>query len=339
MKIFSKKAAALNSNFAAAKKNKNDEFYTQLTDIEKEIFNYEYLLRGKKILCNCNDGFSSGFWRYFSQNFIRLKLKSLTAVKYTSDKPSYMLEMYFENCEVKTVKTNLSGNGDFRSDECIRLLKKSDIVITNPPFSLFREYIALLLKFNKSFLLVGGLNAATYKDVFMNFKENKLWFGVNSVQNFIDQDGKIRTFGNILWYTNLNHKKLCEKLTLYRKYSESEYAAYDNFPAIEVGRAADIPYDYNGIMGVPISFLTKYDPEQFEIVGITNCNSKYTLSPIKWYENAVQHKPDGTIRNGSKVNTAAVILLKERPLGAYYTASNADGYLVCVYVRVLIKLK
>ncbi|MCM1059838.1 MAG: adenine-specific methyltransferase EcoRI family protein [Eubacterium sp.] len=339
MKIYSKKVAALNSNFAAAKKNKNDEFYTQLSDIEKEIFNYEYLLRGKKILCNCNDDFSSGFWRYFSHNFIRLRLKSLTAVKYTSDKPSYMLEMYFENDEVKTVKTNLSGNGDFRSDECIRLLEKSDIVITNPPFSLFREYIALLLKFNKRFLIVGNSNAVTYKDVFMNFKDNKLWFGVNSVRNFIQQDGKICSFGNILWYTNLNYEKQYEKLKPYKKYSESAYSVYDNFPAIEVGRAADIPYDYNGLMGVPISFLTKYNPEQFEIIGMTNCNSKYALSPVKWYENAVQHKLDGTIGNGNKVNTAAAILLKERPSGTYYTASNADGYLVCVYVRVLIRLK
>lgn len=339
MKMSFKRTVALNSNFAAAKRNKNDEFYTQFSDIEKEIGNYENLLCGKKILCNCNDGFSSGFWLYFSQNFIRLKLKWLTTVKYMSDEPSYMLEMYSEKDEVKTVKTNLSGNGDFRSNECIRLLEKSDIVITNPPFSLFREYVALLLKFNKRFLIVGSSNAVTYKDVFMNFKDNKLWFGVNFVKNFVQQDGKICSFGNILWYTNLNYEKRYDKLMLYKKYSESAYAVYDNFPAIEVGKTADIPYDYNGLMGVPISFLTKYNPEQFEIVGMTNCNSKYALSPIKWYENAVQHKLDGTTGSGSKVNTAAVILLNERPSGTYYTASNADGYLVCVYVRVLIRLK
>lgn len=339
MKTYPKKTAALNSNFAAAKKNKNDEFYTQISDIEKEIFNYENLLRGKKILCNCNDGLSSGFWRYFSQNFIRLKLKWLTAVKYTYDKPSYMLEMYSENGEVKTVKTTLLGNGDFRSDECIKLLEKSDIVITNPPFSLFREYIALLLKFNKKFLIVGSLNAVTYKDVFMNFKDNKLWLGVNPVKNFIKRDGKICTFGNILWYTNLNYEKRCEKISLRKKYSESAYILYDNFSAIEVGRVADIPYDYNGLMGVPISFLTKYNPEQFEIVGMTNCGSEYAVRPVKRYENAVQYKLDGTAKKGSKVNSAPAILVKERPSGTYYTASNADGYLVCVYVRVLIRLK
>lgn len=268
-----------NKNLNKARKAKQDEFYTQITDIEKELRHYHEHLTGKVIFCNCDDPLESNFWKFFYLNFKFLGLKKLVATHYDPEKPSYALEYNGH----RTLKTPLKQNGDFRSPECIKLLKSSDIVITNPPFSLFREYVAQLMEYNKKFLIIGNQNAITYKEIFLLIKENKIWLGYKSgdmafqVPNYYesretryweDELGtKWRSFGNICWYTNLDIEKRHEKLILYKKYNPVEYPKYDNYDAINVDKTKDIPMDYKGIMGVPISFLNKHNREQFEIIG------------------------------------------------------------------------
>jgi len=251
---------AVNKNLHKAKREKNDEFYTQLIDIEKELEHYKEHLKGKIIYCNC-DKQESKFNTYFSTNFERLQIKKL-----------------------------LISDGDFRNEECIELLKQSDIVVTNPPFSLFRKYVAQLMEYEKKFLILGPINAITYKEIFPVIKENKMWLGPSiysgdrefqipeSVVN-LDQVSTIRIGKNgkkiyitkaiVRWYTNLSHKKRNEELILVQNYkgSENDYPKYDNYDAIEVSRVKNIPKDYNGAMGVPISFLDKHNPNQFEILG------------------------------------------------------------------------
>lgn len=251
-----------NRNLHKAKKARADEFYTQYADIEKEIQNYN--LDGKKIYCNCDDYRYSNFVKYFKDNFNTLKISYLTASNYDIGECSYKYE--YDGTEEKI--TALKGNGDFRSEECVALLKESDIVITNPPFSLFREYITLLMKYDKKFLIIGNQNAITYKDIFPLINENKLWLGMNYCKEFIQQNGEIKNFGNICWFTNISNKKRNTPLDLYKKYSAEEYPTYDNYDAIDCGKTAEIPMDYDGVIGVPITFLDKYCPEQFDILDI-----------------------------------------------------------------------
>ena len=304
-----------NTNLHTARKTKNDEFYTQLTDIEKELRHYSKHFKGKTVLCNCDDPFESNFFKYFVLNFNKLKLKKLITTCYEG---SAVTE--YRNGKAKPYKavvttvydtagnggvnsedirnlfklggnelTELDGDGDFRSKECLKLLDEADIVVTNPPFSLFREYVKVLIEHKKKFVIMGNINAVTYKEFFPLIKEGMVWPGVsfNKTMEFILPDdcqkwdyrmADGRKVGKVLvaWYTNLDNKKRHEEPILVKKYAghEEEYPHYDNYDAIEVNRVANIPYDYDGIMGVPITFMDKYNPDQFEIIGATESEGK-----------------------------------------------------------------
>ena len=286
-----------------AKKQKVDEFYTRLFDIESEVMQYKDHFRGKTILCNCDDPRVSQFFYFFYSRFNGLGLKRLIATCYKNLNPDLFTQNLDEQAvyciydsknrsdDVYTdyetfIKQNewgiLKRDGDFRSPECIELLKQSDIVVTNPPFSLFREYVEQLMEYNKKFLIIGSQNAITYKNIFRFIKNDKLWLGISPSGMCFDVpegyskttkviNGKVYGWqGSACWFTNLSHSKRNEKLILYKKYNKKDYKKYDNFDAIEISKVSDIPLDYDGIMGVPITFLYKYNPEQFEIVGITN---------------------------------------------------------------------
>lgn len=275
-----------NNNLTNAKKAKNDEFYTQLTDIEKEMRHYKSFFKDKVVYCNCDDARESNFFKYFSLNFEHLGLKKLITTGYKADGKGVVLiyesdkngNRMVEDSEIVTKE--LEGNGDFRSAECIEFLKEADVVVTNPPFSLFREYVAQLMEYGKKFLIIGNQNAITYKEIFPYIKNNELWLGVHSNKTMefsmpMSYEGdtvvgnrKIGKVPAISWFTNINHKKHNEPLDLYRKYDATAYPKYDNYDAIEVSKVADIPMDYDGVMGVPITFLDKYCPSQFEIVGL-----------------------------------------------------------------------
>lgn len=264
---------AKNSNLHAAKVAKNDEFYTMLTDIEKEMSHYKDFFKGKVVYCNCDDARESNFFKYFSLNFEFLGLKKLITTGYKAEGKGVVLiyegdkngNRKVEDDEI--VVRELEGSGDFRSEECIEFLKEADVVVTNPPFSLFRGYVKQLMDYGKKFIIIGSMNAITYREVFPLIQNNELWLGNQNVKEFRSPNGEIKKFGNILWYTNIQHKKRNTPLDLYKRYS-NEYPKYDNYDAIEVSKVSDIPMDYDGIMGVPITFLDKYCPEQFEIVGL-----------------------------------------------------------------------
>jgi hypothetical protein len=266
-----------NSNLRSAKKEKNDEFYTRIEDIEKELIHYKEHFAGKVVFCNCDDPTWSNFYKFFSRKFEDYGLKKLISTHYEENGQSYKLEIIKDiNGDGKInqfdeIRTNLQGDGDFRSEECVELLKEADIVVTNPPFSLFREYVAQLMDYNKKFLIIGSMNAITYKETFKLIKENKLWLGIGAPKEFMQPDGNMKKFGNINWFTNLEHKKRNEETILYKKYyrNEDDYPTYDNYDAIEVSKVVDIPIDYNGTMGVPITFLGKFNPKQFKIVGMS----------------------------------------------------------------------
>ena len=256
-----------NENLNKAKAAKNDEFYTRLEDIEKELGHYTEHFKGKVVYCNCDDANRSNFFKYFSTNFQKLGLKKLITsglkidgTKDRTDGTGIVAIQKGDDIDI------YDGNGDFRSEECIEFLKEADIVVTNPPFSLFREYVAQLMQYGKKFIVIGSMNAITYKEIFPYIKNNELWLGITSVKDFIQLNGEIKKFGNICWFTNLEHKKRNEELILYKHYSPTEYPKYENYNAIEVGKVAEIPMDYGGVCGVPISFLDKYCPNQFRIV-------------------------------------------------------------------------
>ncbi len=301
----------------AAKVAKEDEFYTQMSDIERELQHYWQHFRGKTILCNCDDPYESNFFKYFALRFNQLGLKKLICTCYNgspvqgdelmidwgdfTDEPkkiAYKVEITdvrdmngdgaVDLSDVQYLLQNdknvlsILKTGDFRDPECIELLKEADIVVTNPPFSLFREYIGQLMAYEKKFLIIGNQNAITYKEVFHFLKDNKIWLGYKSgdmsfrvpehfkpraTRYWQDETGqKWRSMGNICWYTNLDHNKRHEFIDLVCHYSPENYPMYDNYNGIEVNRTANIPYDYSGTMGVPITFLDKYNPEQFEII-------------------------------------------------------------------------
>ena len=258
-----------NKNLHKAKKAKNDEFYTMLSDIEKELVHYKNHFKDKIIYCNCDDPRFSNFWNYFHLNFEHLGLKKLISTHYNIGCGTFKAVYCGGNdCDVSVYDKYdlIESNGDFRSDECIEILKESDIVVSNPPFSIAREYIACLMEYKKKFLIIGDMNWITYKEVFPLLKDNRIWLGNCAVKEFVQPDGTIKKFGNKLWFTNLDHKKRHEKLILYKKYNPEEYPKYDNYDAINVDKVTEIPVDYDGVMGVPITFLDKYNPEQFEIV-------------------------------------------------------------------------
>ena len=270
---------AANANLHKAKDAKNDEFYTQLTDVSKELMHYKQHFKGKTVLCNCDDPTWSAFWKYFHLNFAELGLKKLISTHYDREEATYKMEYAGgdDNDIEVGVKTPLEGNGDFRNQECLELLDEADIVVTNPPFSLFREYVAVLMEHQKKFIIIGSKNAITYKEFFPLLKDDKVWIGCNNVHEFAQPDGSFKKFGNIGWYTNLDIKKRHEDLILWQRYYddngnpvsdvEQKYPHYDNYDAINVDRLQDIPCDYFGIMGVPISFMDKYNPSQMKIIG------------------------------------------------------------------------
>lgn len=311
-----------NRNLNKAQKAKNDEFYTQLTDIEKELKHYKEHFRGKVVYCNCDDPTVSAFFTYFSRNFKALGLKKLIATCYKSDVATQRsqhgspraVKLEYEGGAPNDMPTaedigmhRLKGDGDFRSEESTELLKESDIVVTNPPFSLFREYVAQLIEHDKKFLIIGSINAITYKEIFPLIKENKLWMGNKTPKEFRQPDGTMKKFGNIAWFTNLTHSKRNEPLFLWKEYTPELYPKYDNYDAIEVSKTADIPGNYEGVMGVPITFLDKYSPEQFEIV---NANDYIIDSKVKAKPHGLIKDKDGAI-NGRP--TYARILIKHKP--------------------------
>lgn len=272
-------------NLHIAKQQKLDEFYTQIGDIERECTHYREQFKGKVIFLNCDDPVESNFWRYFALNFTRLGLKKLIATHFDRQQSTYKLELTGDMNEDGTVnnddivKTPLKQNGDFRSDECIEILKEVDIVVTNPPFSLFREYITQLMEYDKQFLILGNKNAITYKEVFHYIQEDRLRIGYRNINSdiwFVLPDdtekwekivnGKKMKHVMACWYTNLDVAKHHEIMPLYRKYVPEEYPEYDNYDAINVDAVADIPAGYDGVMGVPITYLDKHNPKQFEIV-------------------------------------------------------------------------
>ena len=291
-----------NSNLRKAAKVKADEFYTQLSDIEKELQHYKKHFKNKIVYCNCDDPRVSNFFNYFALNFEYLELKKLITTCYKNQEWNLFSQNASESAvyleyegdkngnkipDAEEIGINqLKGDGDFRSEESIELLKQADIVVTNPPFSLFREYVDQLITHRKKFLIVGHQNAITYREIFKLLKEDKIWLGnyagdmsfkvpatypERNTRFWIDESGqKWRSMGNTCWFTNLNIKKREEKLVLYKKYSKEEFPFYDNYNAINVDKVAEIPIDYGGYMGVPITFLDKHNKNQFEIHGIMN---------------------------------------------------------------------
>lgn len=317
-----------NSSLHRANRAKKDEFYTQLSDIEAELKHYRKHFRGKTVFCNCDDPYESNFFKYFAMNFNHLGLKKLICTCYSGSPvvgeqfgqlslfgvcegiPSrypYKIEITevpdtdgdgaIDLSDVRFLLQNdrnaltlLEGDGDFRSEECVALLRQADIVVTNPPFSLFREYVAQLVEYGKQFLIIGNKNAITYKEIFQLLKENKMWLGyrnINADMWFIVPedykyekiiDGKKVKHIMGCWFTNLDHKRRHEELELYKRYTPDEYPHYDNYNAINVDKVSEIPEDYFGVMGVPITFLDKYNPEQFEIVRFRKGNDDRDLS-------------------------------------------------------------
>ena len=353
-----------------AKRNKADEFYTQLSDIEAELRHYKQHFKGKTVLCNCDDPFESNFFKFFAMNFNHLELKKLIATCYaTSPVASEQLSMFdilplkgqvteykhpykIEITEVRDENQDgavdlsdveyllknrentlslLEGDGDFRSAECIKLLEEADIVATNPPFSLFREYVAQLIEYEKKFVIIGNVNSITYKDVFALFSENKVWLGqsihsgdrefrvpdyypLQAAGYRVDEKGVkyIRVKG-VRWFTNMDVPVRHETITLYKQYSPEDNPRYANYDAVEVSKTAEIPYDYDGEMGVPITFLDKYNPEQFEIIG----SSRFLGRPMS------EIAPKGSYVSG----------------GIRFYLPKEDGTYRCLYDRIVIKRK
>jgi hypothetical protein len=296
-----------NKNLHSAKAGKKDEFYTQLDDIEKELRHYKDHFQGKVVLCNCDDPRMSNFFKYFSNNFEHLGLKKLIATcfksqerdlfsKFDSETAIYQIYNGVVNDERKPNPENIGvfnfeGDGDFRSQECIELLKQADIVVTNPPFSLFREFVAQLVEYDKKFLIIGNLNAVTYRDIFKSVKEANLWFGPSISSGdrefMVPEDYPLAAAGSrtdeignkyirvkgVRWFTNMDFEERHNEMMLYKKYTPEEFPKYENYDAINVNVTKDIPKDYEGVMGVPITFLDKYNPDQFEIIGLGISNS------------------------------------------------------------------
>ena len=337
-----------NANLHKARNAKSDEFYTQFTDISKELVYYKPHFKDKTVLCNCDDPTWSAFWKYFHLNFSALGLKKLISTHYDKTEPTYKMEYTGgddDNNIEAGVKTPLEGNGDFRNQECLDILDEADIVVTNPPFSLFREYVSVLVEHEKKFLIIGNQNAVTYKEIFPLIKENKIWYGAsihsgdrkfNVPDNYpleaagcgIDEDGKrfIRVKG-VRWFTNLDYPARHENLVLYMSYSPEEYPMYDNIDAINVDKTDRIPMDYNGIMGVPITFLDKYNPDQFEILGCTANPESNSVEKRPRSEKALLLIKQGRLKGAKCVGGNSNIII------------DADDYVHVLYHRLLIRKK
>lgn len=344
---------AKNKNLHKAKDSKKDEFYTQLADIERELKHYKKHFKNKVVYCNCDDPRISNFFHYFSYNFEKIGLKKLITTCYKNQN----IDLFSKNDSEKAIYLeyegdkngnyipdlneidikHLNGDGDFRSKESIELLKEADIVVTNPPFSLFREYVAQLIEYDKKFIIVGHQNAISYREIFKLIKENKLWLGYGfkgGAAHFINKhyedyaaagdhkEGMIRVSG-VSWFTNLDISKRHEDLILYKKYTPEEYPRYENYDAINVDKTKDIPIDYKGAMGVPITFLDKFNPEQFEIIGLGISNSGLEIGVQPYKEEHKKYRKE--VQKRGAVD------------GDLYMMKN--GVVEVTYARVIIKNK
>ena len=387
-----------NKALSAANKAKKDEFYTQLSDIENELRHYKNHFKDKVVLCNCDDPYESNFFKYFAMNFNHLGLKKLICTCYAgspivytqlslfgeekvvgkvTDRKPYKIEITevkdlngdgaFDLQDVELLLKSeegkpklLKGNGDFRSEECIKLLKKADIVVTNPPFSLFREYVAQLIQYDKKFIIIGNVNAITYKEIFPLLKENKMWLGVsihsgdrefrvpdnyplNASGYRVDSNGikYIRVKG-VRWFTNLDYSQRHENLILYKSYNPEEYPTYDNYNAIEVSKTAEIPFDYDGVMGVPITFMDKYSPEQFEILGLLQSSTEEQagIPILRTYNDFREMRQDMTYTgsSGGKANGNPVLKGKSAKGNFLYNPETKE-YVHSAYARITIRRK
>ena len=389
-----------NKTLSAANKAKQDEFYTQLSDIENELKHYKEHFKGKVVFCNCDDPYESNFFKYFAMNFNHLGLKKLICTCYATSPIMYkQLTLFGEEEELCEEITNkkpykieitevkdmngdgavdlqdielllksvdgkpelLKGDGDFRSDECVELLKQADIVVTNPPFSLFREYVAQLIEYDKKFLIIGNQNAITYKEIFPLLKNNIIWLGYGfkggnayfSIPNYKQESNRFANgvynsetglvkFRNCAWFTNLDIQKRHENLILYRNYTPEEYPTYDNYNAIEVSKVSEIPCDYDGVMGVPITFMDKYSPQQFEILGLLqSSNEQQAGIPIlRTYNDFKEMRQDMTYTgsSGGKANGNPVLKGKSAK-GNFLYNPETNEYVHSAYARITIKRK
>lgn len=357
-----------NERFDNAKRNKNDEFYTRLEDIEKELGHYKDYFKDKTILCNCDDPRISNFFKYFALNFNNYGIKKIIStcyknqdvdlftqnecekavyIEYTGN-PDDPTSTDFSTIEVKQLK----GDGDFRSQECIELLKQADIIVTNPPFSLFREYVAQLIKYDKKFIIVGHQNAISYKEIFALIKENRIWLGYGfkgGAAHFINKhyedyaaagdhkEGMIRVSG-VVWFTNLDIKKRHEELVLYKTYSDAEFPHYENYDAINVDKSTDIPMDYDGVIGVPITFLDKYSPDQFEIIGLGIVGSCEFTNERRMEILDKNGLPTGKFTINAKGTLYRKHLESDKKPAAFKDCETGELY-QSIYARILIKRK
>lgn len=351
-------------NLTAAKLAKKDEYYTRREDIDEELRHYERHFNGAVVYCNCDDPWRSNFFKYFAYNFRRLKLKKIITTCYRNQSRDLFSQNESERAvsleyngfrEGETIPDpetigvrQLEGDGDFRSPECEQLLREADIVVTNPPFSLFRSYITQLMTFKKRFLVLGNMNALSYADIFPYFQTNQLWYGWNSVSRFVVPDkeeykndtydpatGTVK-FGNICWFTNLDHEKRHQPITLYKTYNPTDYPSYDNYPAIEVAHTSHIPADYMDVMGVPISFMSRYSPDQFEILGLAK--APFHTLRNKVYPRQIQVDKNGKESWVTKLNDQPAIELQEGERPDIYYKVDGKRY-AAVYARILIRRK
>ena len=354
---------ASNKYLKYANKNKNDEFYTQLTDIEKELHHYKDHFNGKAIYCNCDDPRVSNFFKYFYLNFEFFGLKRLITTCYKNQE----IDLFSQNNSEKAVwieyegggdihtfgnvkVRELKGDGDFRSAECIEILKSADIVVTNPPFSLFREYVAQLMEYEKKFVIVGPQNAITYKDIFKYILRNELWLGYGFAggnAHFVTFNNKeyavgVRTeeglvkFRNCHWFTNLDIKKRHEDILLWKKYTPEEYPKYENYDAINVDKTADIPMDYFGKMGVPITFLDKYNPDQFEIIELGIVGScEFTNN--RRMEILKDGKPTGKFTYNAKGTLYRLYNPAKDKKTPAFKDCETNAFYTSIYARIIIK--
>lgn len=362
--------ASANANLHKAKGAKNDEFYTQLTDVAKELMHYKAHFKDKIVFCNCDDPTWSAFWKYFHLNFAELGLKKLISTHYDKEKATYKMEYTGgnDNDIDVGVKTPLEGNGDFRNQECLDLLDECDIVVTNPPFSLFREYVAVLMEYQKKFLIIGNQNAITYKDVFPLIRDDKIWLGsqkscislffevpedyevpesahrvcVNALGEEYCKQHHMTYMRTACWFTNMDIAKRHEKLILWKNYTPEDYPKYDNYDAINVNKTDEIPFDYDGIMGVPITFLYKYSPDQFEILGLlqSSTDEQAGIPNLRYYNDFKEMRQDMSFTgaSGGKANGNPVI--KEKPLkGNFLYNPITKEYVHSVYARIVIRKK
>jgi len=346
-----------NQNLKNANKAKEDEFYTQLSDIERELKHYKEHFKNKVVYCNCDDPRVSNFFHYFSYNFEKLRLKKLITTCYKNQE----VNLFSQNNSEKAIYLEYKGDknannvpdiqeigikhlkkdGDFRSEESIGLLNQADIVVTNPPFSLFREYVAQLMEYDKKFLIIGNINAISYKECFDFIKNNKMWLGYNCARHFKKPDGSMYETARSFWYTNLDIKKRHEDIILYKKYqgNEEEYPKYVNYDAINVDVTKDVPMDYKGAMGVPITFMDKYNPEQFDIIALGIVGSIDFKSNRKMEILDKNGKSTGKFTFNAKGTLYRLYNSKiDKKSPAFKDAETGELY-SSIYARIIIKNK